>query len=219
MCLYYGKHGDLSQLPGDPRGHVSTSKGIVQWGRKIIVACFGTGPRWQNREKAGNCVLNVLWPCMFQLFIFKLLSVCSSSDFPCLSSDSGSSSCARNCLQLTTVVSLQNWLQSHKCHCPGGGLRSSCLCRSLTAFLMAVCICHIYKLSLMYGKLSLIYCVKCLSMACVCLSLNLAKEVQGWWKGLPQCPLLWLVPQHPGAGAASEHPNTMAYTCRSALVM
>ena len=105
-CLYYGKHGDLSQLPGDPRGHVSTSKGIVQWGRKIIVACFGTGKRWENLPQAGNCVLNVLWPCMFQLFIFKLLSVSSSSDFnfPCLSSDSGSTSCARNCLQLTTVV-------------------------------------------------------------------------------------------------------------------
>ena len=157
-------------------------------------------------------MLNVLWPCMFQLFIFKLLSLCSSSDFPCLSSDSGSSSCARSCLPLTTVVRSGSWCRCQKWSCPGGGLTSSCLCRSLPAFVMAVCICHIYKLSL-------IYCVKCLSMACVRLSLNLAKEGQGWWKGLPQCPLLWLVPQHPGAGAASEHPNTMAYTCRSALVM
>ena len=56
-CLYYGKHGDLSQLPGDPCGHVSTSKGVKQWGRKIIAACFGTGKRWENLPQAGKlCV-------------------------------------------------------------------------------------------------------------------------------------------------------------------
>ena len=56
-------------------------------------------------------------------------------------------------------------------------------------------------------------CVSCLSHpqveAHVCLSLCFGKVSQGWWQRLQQCPLLWLEHQHPGAGAASEHPNTM----------
>ena len=77
-CLFYGRTSGSEQMPGqnvDPRGHVSTSKGVFQWDRKIVVACFGTGKRWEDLPQAGNCVLNVLWPCMFQLFIFKLLCV------------------------------------------------------------------------------------------------------------------------------------------------